>query len=110
LHELSMASGILETVLEVASKNNAKKVLEVVVEGETGHLVPFEADPVTSFPQHPETFSRALAEKISALLADPAKAKAFGAAGRRRVEQHFSWTSIAHQTIALYQQLIAARG
>jgi hydrogenase nickel incorporation protein HypA/HybF len=32
LHELSMASGILETVLEVASKNNAKKVLEVVVE------------------------------------------------------------------------------
>jgi starch synthase len=85
-------------------------ILEVVVEGETGHLVPFEADPVTSFPQHPEAFSRALAEKVSALLADPAQAKAFGAAGRRRVEQHFSWTSIAQQTIALYQQLIAARG
>jgi hydrogenase nickel incorporation protein HypA/HybF len=32
LHELSMASSILEVVLEVALKNNAKRVLEVVVE------------------------------------------------------------------------------
>jgi len=32
LHELSMASSILEAVLDVALKNNAKRVLEVVVE------------------------------------------------------------------------------
>jgi len=32
LHELSMASSIFEVVLEVALKNNAKRVLEVVVE------------------------------------------------------------------------------
>ena len=44
-------------------------ILEVVVEGETGYLVPFEADPVTSFPMHPEKFSRDLA------------AQAVGAAG-----------------------------
>jgi starch synthase len=30
-----------------------------------------------------------------------------GEAGRKRVEQHFAWTSIADQTIALYQELIA---
>lgn len=32
MHELSMASSIFEVVLEVALKNNAKRVLEVVVE------------------------------------------------------------------------------
>jgi starch synthase len=30
-----------------------------------------------------------------------------GEAGRKRVEQHFAWSSIAAQTIALYQELIA---
>lgn len=84
-------------------------ILEVVVEGETGHLVAFEADPTTSFPTEPEQFARDLAEKVSALLADPAKAKAMGEAGRRRVEEHFSWTAIAGQTIELYKQLIAER-
>jgi len=81
-------------------------ILEVVVDGETGYLVPFEQDPVTSFPVHPDIFARDLAEKISILLADPAKAKQFGEAGRKRVEQTFAWTAIADQTIQLYQQLI----
>jgi starch synthase len=84
-------------------------ILEVVVEGKTGHLVPFEADETTSFPKRPGAFSRDLAERITALLNDPAKAKAMGEAGRRRVEEHFSWTAIAAQTIELYQRLIAAR-
>ena len=82
-------------------------ILEVVVEGETGYLVPFEQDPVTSFPLHPETFARNLAEKIAALLADPAKAKQFGEAGRKRVEKTFAWSAIAEQTIQLYDQLLA---
>ena len=33
-------------------------ILEVVVEGETGHLVHFDADPATTFPSNPEQFSR----------------------------------------------------
>ena len=82
-------------------------ILEVVVDGETGYLVPFEQDPVTSFPLHPEKFARDLAEKISTLLADPEKAKSFGEAGRKRVEKTFAWTAIADQTIELYQRLIA---
>jgi starch synthase len=81
-------------------------ILEVVVDGETGYLVPFEQDPVTSFPLHADTFARDLAEKISILLADPAKAKKFGEAGRKRVEETFAWTAIAEQTIELYKQLI----
>jgi len=84
-------------------------ILEVVVEGETGHLVPFEAHPETSFPKDPEQFARDLAARITALLDDPAKAKSMGEAGRKRVEQHFSWTAIAEQTVRLYEGLVAAR-
>jgi len=82
-------------------------IKEVVVEGETGHLIPFDQDPVTSFPIDPEKFARDLATGILDLLADPEKCQRFGDAGRKRVEDIFSWTAIAHQTIALYQQLIA---
>jgi len=85
-------------------------ILEVVVDGETGYLVPFEQDPVTSFPLQPEKFSRDLAAKISELLSDPARAKRFGEAGRKRVEQTFSWTAIAAQTIELYKELLASPG
>ena len=84
-------------------------ILEVVVDGVTGYLVPFEQDPVTSFPLHPEKFSRDLAAKLSALLADPEMARCFGDAGRRRVEEKFSWTAIAEQTIDLYRHLIDDR-
>jgi starch synthase len=81
-------------------------ILEVVVDGVTGYLVPFQQDPVTSFPLDPEKFSRDLAAKVSAVLADREKARLFGEAGRRRVEEKFSWTAIADQTIALYRQLL----
>ena len=81
-------------------------ILEVVVEGETGYLVPFEADPVTSFPLHPNQFARDLAARLTELLADPIKSKRMGEAGRTRVEETFSWTAIAEQIIALYRSLI----
>ena len=84
-------------------------ILEVVVDGVTGYLVPFEQDPATAFPLHPEKFSRNLAEKISDLLADPEKARRFGEAGRKRVEETFAWSAIANQTIELYRQLIQNR-
>ena len=84
-------------------------IKEVVVEGETGYLVPFDQDPITSFPRDPGTFAKDLASRINQLLEDPEKCRRFGDAGRRRVEDVFSWTSIAHQTIALYQRLIEQR-
>ena len=84
-------------------------ILEVVVEGETGHLIPFKANPETTFPADEDQFARDLAAGINDLLKDPAKAKAWGEAGRKRVEQHFAWEAIATQTIALYQRLLDAK-
>jgi starch synthase len=84
-------------------------IKEVVVDGETGYLVSFDQDPVTSFPRHPETFARDLASRLNQLLQDPEKCRRFGDAGRRRVEEIFSWTAIAHQTIDLYRRLIEQR-
>jgi starch synthase len=88
----------------VASSTGGIK--EVVVQGETGYLVPFKQDPVTSFPINPEQFARDLAAKLSTLLHNPDQCRIFGEAGRRRVEQIFSWTAIADQTIELYRHLI----
>jgi alpha-maltose-1-phosphate synthase len=84
-------------------------ILEVVVDSETGHLVPFEADPVTTFPVDAAKFAKDLAARLTELLKDPGKAKRMGEAGRRRVEEHFSWTAIAAQTIKLYEGLVAKR-
>jgi starch synthase len=91
----------------VASSTGGIK--EVVVDGETGYLVPFEEDPATGFPTHPDQFARDLGAKVTELLGDPDKCMRFGKAGRRRVEEKFSWSAIAHQTIELYQALIAHR-
>ena len=88
----------------VASRTGG--IQEVVVEGETGFMVPFDQDPVTSFPRHPEKFARDLASRINQLMNDPDTCRRFGDAGRRRVEENFSWTAIARQTIGLYRQLI----
>jgi starch synthase len=84
-------------------------IKEVVVDGETGYLVPFDQDPVTSFPVDPDRFARDLGAKLSDLLGDPAKRRRFGEAGRKRAEEKFSWSRIGDQTIDLYQSLIEAR-
>ncbi len=81
-------------------------ILEVVIDNETGYLIPFEQDPVTSFPIDADRFARDLAAKLVDLLSDPAKAKRFGEAGRKRVEETFAWSAIADQTIDLYNKLI----
>ncbi|MGN6593599.1 MAG: glycogen synthase [Terriglobales bacterium] len=78
---------------------------EVVVPGETGLLIPFEQDATTNAPLQPEKFARDLAAGIAEVLGDPAKQKAFGRAGRARVEAMFSWGAIAEQTAALYRSL-----
>ena len=84
-------------------------ILEVVVEGETGHLIPFDPDPETTFPANPTQFAKDLAAGINDLLGNPGLAKQMGEAGRKRVEAKFAWEAIADQTIALYQHLLAAR-
>ena len=83
-------------------------ILEVVVEGETGYLVPFAPDPVTGFPVDAAGFAKDLAARLSQLMADPVLCRQFGDAGRARVEAMFSWEAIADQTVALYTMLIEA--
>jgi starch synthase len=79
---------------------------EVVVDGKTGFLVPFEADGTPmGAPKDREAFARAFAERVNQLVASPALAKEFAAAGRARVESTFSWSSIAKQTADLYRSL-----
>jgi starch synthase len=81
-------------------------IKEVVVNGETGFLVPVEQTKESPFePTNPEQFSRDLAAKINELMADPALREKFGKAGRKRAEESFSWSSIARQTKALYETL-----
>jgi len=82
---------------------------EIVVEGETGYLVPFEPDPASPFgtPREPEAFARALADRVAALAADPEGARRMGQAGRRRVEERFTWTAVAGRTAALYRRLVS---
>jgi starch synthase len=81
---------------------------EVVVEGETGLLVPLEiGDPATREPADPDAFAAGIAERVNELLADPDRARAFGAAGRERAVRAFSWSAIADQVTELYRELQA---
>jgi glycosyltransferase involved in cell wall biosynthesis len=69
-------------------------ILEVVQDGVTGFLVP---------PARPDE----LAEKIRRVLDDPVLGRRMGQAGRKRVEDHFSWDSVAERTEHTYADAIA---
>jgi starch synthase len=82
-------------------------IKEVVVDGETGFLVPLEQMEESPFePLNPEKFSRDLAARINQLMKDRQLREKFGKAGRKRAEAEFSWTAIARETKALYESLI----
>jgi starch synthase len=84
---------------------------EVVVEGETGLLVPFEDyDPITRELADPARFAGQIAERVNALLNDPELAARYGEAGRRRAVEQFSWSAIAEQTLQLYRSVAEAAG
>ena len=85
-------------------------IKEVVVDGETGFLVPIDQMDESPFePRDPEKFARDLAARINQLMADPALCEKFGRAGRKRAEEKFGWPAIAEQTKALYETLLANR-
>ncbi len=80
---------------------------EVVEDGVTGLLVPFEAsDDGLRTPVDPAGFAHAIAERVGTLLADPATAARFGKAGRARAVERFSWATVAERTAALYATLL----
>lgn len=80
---------------------------DCIVDGETGYLVPIQQlQDGSGTPTNPQQFHRDLAERLTDLLLDPAKAKRFGQAGRARVEQQFTWDQVGQQTIELYRSLL----
>lgn len=81
-------------------------IKEVVLDGETGFLVPLEQMTQSPFePTNPERFARDLAAAINQLMKDKNLRERFGTAGRKRAEEKFSWSAIAKETIALYGSL-----
>ena len=78
---------------------------EVVVPEETGLLVDLKLKEGAFDPVDPRQFSADLAAAINRVALDPALAEKFGRNGRRRVEEHFSWTAIAQRTLDLYRSL-----
>ena len=82
-------------------------IKEVVVDGETGFLVPVEQMTESPFePTNPEKFARDLAARVNKVMANPELQKKFGRAGRKRAEEKFGWGAIARQTMQLYQSLL----
>ncbi len=80
---------------------------EVVVDGETGLLVPVELG-ADGNPTDPARFAADFARSVNELLADPERARRMGEAGRRRALEEFSWRSVAERTVALYERVVAA--
>ncbi len=70
---------------------------EVVIDGETGFLVP-PGDP------------QALADVIKKLMDDPELRRKFGKAGRERVEKHFTIEETVRKTEELYLRLLKEKG
>jgi starch synthase len=80
---------------------------EVVEDGVTGLLVPFEpVDDGSRAPRDEDGFVRAIADAVNKLLADRDRAERYGRAGRRRTIERFSWPTIAAETAGLYQRLL----
>ncbi|HCP91902.1 MAG TPA: glycogen synthase [Spartobacteria bacterium] len=82
-------------------------IKEVVVDGETGFLVPLEQMKESPFePTNPEKFARDLAARINQLMNCLLYPEKFGQAGRKRAKEKFSWSAIAEKTKALYKTLL----
>lgn len=78
---------------------------EVVMPEETGLLVDLQLKEGTFDPVDPRQYSADLAAAINRVALDPELRKRFERNGRRRVEDHFSWTAIAQRTLDLYRSL-----
>lgn len=72
---------------------------EVVDDGITGFLVPYE-------PHREREFERALAARVNDVVTTPRLADRMGRAGRQRAITEFAWATIAEQTVGIYKSLV----
>jgi starch synthase len=85
---------------------------EVVVDGETGFLVPFrsgQAQDGTGTPNSPEEYISDFAQAITKMFSDLNRAEKMGQAGYARARDFFSWKSIAKKTVDVYNTVLSAQ-
>jgi len=81
-------------------------IKEVVVDDETGILVPLQQQTEAPFePLDSDRYARELAAGVNRVLADDALRDAMAEAGMIRAREIFSWKNIARQTKSLYESL-----
>lgn len=81
---------------------------EVIDDGVTGWLVPIEqVSDGTGTPLKPDVFVNDLSKALINAVSDVERAREMGAAARERAITHFDWTSIAAQTLAVYESVTA---
>ena len=82
---------------------------EVVVDGETGWLVPItQVQDGSGTPVDPDAFVADLAAALINAVSDVERARRFGVPGRQRAVDHFSWASIGDKTMAVYRSVLGA--
>ncbi|CAM5777795.1 glycogen synthase [Cellulomonas persica] len=80
---------------------------EVVDDGVTGWLVPIDqVQDGTGTPRDPDRFVADLAATLVDAVSDADRAARWGLAARRRVEDHFSWTAVAQETLGVYRSVL----
>ncbi len=80
---------------------------EIIIHGKTGLMVPIEFSKTDEFSlENPIKFEKDFAKAIDNLLKSPEKIKEMGENSRKRVEDIFSWKSIAEKTIRFYEGLL----
>lgn len=83
---------------------------EVVVDGETGWLVPIEQrQDGSGTPLDPDRFVADLAAALNDAVSDVARADRMGLAGRKRAVESFSWNAIGEQTNQVYLDVLRRR-
>ena len=81
-------------------------IKEVVVDGETGILIPLEQQDIAPFEAvYPDKFARDLASGVNKIINDETLKKTMAKNGRQRVEDTFDWRAIAKQHKELYKSL-----
>ncbi|WP_328535576.1 glycogen synthase [Streptomyces sp. NBC_00344] len=76
---------------------------EVVSDGATGLLVPYEGG-------DPAGFVAGLAAALNRVLTDRGLSARMGAAGRERAVREFGWEQVARRTVEVYESLAKASG
>jgi starch synthase len=83
-------------------------IREVVADGETGLLVPFERrSPADAEPAHPERLAEGLARAIDRVVGDRDLRQDMGRRGRKRALELYGWDRIAERVLEVYDAVRA---